>query len=80
MDDPARRERDRLPSIKQALAILAAGVLLFPGLCVVVMARSSRFSSAASTMMTGLLLASAVFTIAGIVLLLARATRSFRRH
>ena len=41
----ARRERDRLPSIKQALAIIAAGVLLFPGLCIVVMARSSRFSS-----------------------------------
>jgi len=54
--------------------------VLCPGLCVAVMATSNRLSETAATMMLVLAVGSALFTIAGVMLFLARAVRDFRRH
>ena len=79
MDDAAPQHRDRLPSIKQILAILAAGVLLFPGLCLAI-GFSTRENSTAITVMIVLAVASVVLTVGGSLLLLIRAIRDFMRH
>jgi hypothetical protein len=76
MDDSRPPKRDRLPSIKQILAILAAGVFLLPGLCLAIGLADSQ---KVSTMITLAVLAS-VCTLVGVVLLLVRGIRDFLRH
>jgi hypothetical protein len=77
MDDAAPPRRDRLPSIKQILAILGAGVLLFPGLCLAV---GFGAGNSGATIMIVLAAASVLLTVAGALLLLIRAIRDFMRH
>ena len=79
MDDPALR-RDRFPSVKQILAILFAGVLLFPGLCLAVAATGLINTSSGATIMIILGVAAVLFTVGGAVLFLIRAIRDFLRH
>ena len=79
MDDAAPQHRDRLPSIKQILAILAAGVLLFPGLCLAVDI-AGGVDGSGGTIMLLLALLSVLFTVGGALLLLIRGIRDFMRH
>ena len=80
MDDAAKPRPDRLPSIKQILAILAAGVLLFPGLCLAVAAAGFINTSTGITIMIVTGIAAVLFTFGGVVLFLIRAIRDFMRH
>jgi hypothetical protein len=79
MDDPTTRKVNRLPSIKQILTILGAGVLLFPGLCLAV-GLNTGGNSGGVTVMIVLAAASVLFTVGGVVLFLVRAIRDFLRH
>jgi hypothetical protein len=75
--DVTPQRRDRLPSIKQILAILFAGVLLFPGMCVAI---GFGAGDSGATIMILLAAASVLFTVAGALLLLIRGIRDFIRH
>ena len=79
MDDAAPQHRDRLPSIKQILAMLAAGVLLFPGLCLAV-GIAGGVDGSGGTIMLLLALLSVLFAVGGALLLLIRGIRDFMRH
>jgi amino acid transporter len=79
MDDPAPPERDRLPSIKQILALLGAGVLLFPGLCMAI-GLATNANGGGATIMIGLAVLAVVCTLVGALLLIVRGVRDFLRH